>query len=68
MKFKEELSSHYSYLSNYDDIYNLAVDKAISDILKENDVDCNFTIERYLKRNILMNHLELSLVVCKMKE
>lgn len=52
MKFKEELSSHYSYLSNYDDIYNLAIDKAISDILKENDVDCNFTIERYLKKHI----------------
>ena len=34
-RFREELGTSYSYLSSYDNIFNLAIDKAASDILKD---------------------------------
>lgn len=51
-RFREELGTSYSYLSSYDDIFNLAIDKAASDILKSNNTDENLTVEKYLKENI----------------
>lgn len=51
-RFREELGTSYSYLSSYDDIFNLAIDKAASDILKSNNTDENLAVEKYLKENI----------------
>ena len=51
-RFREELGTSYSYLSSYDDIFNLAIDKAASDILKSNSTDENLAVEKYLKENI----------------
>lgn len=51
-RFREELGTSYSYLSSYDDIFNLAIDKAASDILRSNNTDENLAVEKYLKENI----------------
>ena len=51
-RFKDELSTNYSYLSGYDDIFKLAVDKSASDILEGNNVGEEITIEKYLKESI----------------
>ena len=51
-RFKDELSTNYSYLSSYDDIFKLAVDKSASDILEGNNVEEEITIEKYLKESI----------------
>lgn len=51
-RFKDELSANYSYLSSYDDIFKLAVDKSASDILEGNNVEEEITIEKYLKESI----------------
>ena len=51
-RFKDELSTNYSYLSSYDDVFKLAVDKSASDILEGNNIEEEITIEKYLKESI----------------
>ena len=51
-RFKDELGASYSYLSSYDDIFKLAVDKSASDVLEGNNVEEEITIEKYLKESI----------------
>ena len=64
-RFKEELGTSYNYLSNYDDIFNLAIDKAVSDILDGNTTLEELAIEKYLKENI---DVSIGIVFTSMKK
>ena len=64
-RFKEELGTSYNYLSNYDDIFNLAIDKAVSDILDGNNTLEELAIEKYLKENI---DVSIGIVFTSMKK
>ena len=64
-RFKEELGTSYNYLSNYDDIFNLAIDKAVSDILDGNTTEEELAIEKYLKENI---DVSIGIVFTSMKK
>ena len=48
LKYKEELRTSYAYLSDYDEIFNLALKEAISDIFDFKD-DVMLDLEKYLK-------------------
>ncbi len=51
LKYKEELRTSYAYLSDYDEIFNLALKEAISDIFDFKD-DVMLDLEKYLKDEI----------------